>query len=87
MQEPTHAFDPRGQSKALGALAPGSQAEIAGTVDTVAATSCQYITFAFYSLSLREVSAENVKNIENSYPGHRNDDMLLCAVAVLPFSK
>lgn len=52
MQEPTHAFDPRGQTKALGALAPVSQAEIAGTVDAVATTSCQYSTFAFYPLSL-----------------------------------
>lgn len=52
MQEPTYAFDPRGQSKALGALAPGFQAEIDGTVDVAPATSCQYIAFAFYPHSL-----------------------------------
>lgn len=39
------------------------------------------------SLNRGGVIAENVKNIENSSPGHGNDDMLLCSAAVLPFSK
>lgn len=97
MQEPTHAFDLRGQSKALGVLAPGSQAEIAGIADVVPATSLSVYRIRFLpsltwnSLYLYIFSvfiAENIKNIDNlSYLGNGNDDMLLCSVAVLPFSK